>query len=139
MQFYDKHILPRLTHLAMSQEQLLPYRRRAVSIGTGRVLEIGIGSGLNLALYPDAVRRVIGIDPAPGLLRLAAEASRRRAPETELIEGTAEELPLEDGSIDCAIATWTLCSVPQPRRALSPIRSLAYTSGGPHRTSIRAI
>ena len=122
MQFYDKHILPRLTHMAMRQEQLLPYRSRAVSVAAGRILEIGIGSGLNLALYPGAVCRVIGIDPSPGLLRLAADASRSRAPETELIEGTAEELPLEDGSVDCAIATWTLCSIPQPRRALSEIR-----------------
>ncbi|MBL27281.1 MAG: SAM-dependent methyltransferase [Rhodospirillaceae bacterium] len=122
MHFYNEHILPRLTHLAMRQEQLLPYRSRAVAIARGRVLEVGVGSGLNLALYPDAVRGVIGIDPSPGLLRLAVAASRNRTPETTLIEGSAEELPLEDGSIDCAIATWTLCSIPQPRRALSEIR-----------------
>ena len=129
MQFYDKHILPRLTHLAMRQDQLLPYRRRAVSVAARRVLEIGIGSGLNLALYPNAVLRVIGVDPSPGLLRLAAEASRSSAPETELVEGLAEELPLASGSVDCVVATWTLCSVSEPRQALSEIRRVLSPGG----------
>lgn len=129
MRFYDTHILPRLTHLAMRQELLLPYRRRVVSSARGRVLEIGIGSGLNLPLYPDTVRRVIGVDPSPGLLRLAGEASRSGAPETELIEGTAEALPLEDQSVDCAVATWTLCSVSNPRQALAEIRRILKPGG----------
>lgn len=129
MRFYDTHILPRLTHLAMRQELLLPYRRRVVSGVNGCVLEIGIGSGLNLALYPGAVDRVIGIDPSPKLLRLAGEASRNGAPETELIEGTAEKLPLEDRSVDCAVASWTLCSVSNPRQALAEIRRVLKPGG----------
>lgn len=129
MGFYDARILPRLTHLAMGQEQLLPYRRRAVALARGRVLEIGIGSGLNLAHYPNAVTRVIGVDPSPGLLRLAAEASGRPGLETELVEGRAEALPLEDASVDCAIATWTLCSVSDPRRALAEIRRVLRPDG----------
>lgn len=129
MRFYSTHILPRLTHLAMRQEQLLPYRRRVVSGAKGRVLEIGIGSGLNLALYPDAVRQVIGVDPSTKLLGLAAEASRSHAPETQLIEGTAEDLPLEDWSVDCAITTWTLCSVSDPRQALAEIRRVLRPGG----------
>ena len=129
MHFYDKHIFPRLTHLAMRQDQLLPYRRRAVFVAAGRVLEIGIGSGLNLALYPSAVRRVIGIDPSPELLRLAAEASRSAVLETELVVGLAEELPLEEGSVDCVIATWTLCSVSEPRQVLSEFRRVLRPDG----------
>ncbi len=93
------------------------------------MLEIGIGSGLNLALYPEAVHRVIGVDPSPGLLRLAAEASRSSAPKAELVEGTAEELPLENRSVDCVIATWTLCSVSEPRRALAEIRRVLKSDG----------
>lgn len=122
MQFYRTHVLPRLTHLAMRQEQLRPYRERVVSAASGRVLEIGIGSGLNLPLYPEAVDEVVGVDPSPGLLRLAAKASRRLTPKTELIEGTAENLPLENGSVDCAVVSWTLCSVAEPNRALVEIR-----------------
>ena len=129
MRFYDTHILPRLTHLAMRQELLLPYRRRVVSGVRGCVLEVGIGSGLNLAHYPERVRRVIGVDPSPGLLRIAAEASRSGAPETEFIEGTAERLPLEDRSVDCAVVSWTLCSVSDPRQALSEIRRVLKPDG----------
>lgn len=129
MRLYDTHVLPRLTHLAMRQEQLRPYRERVVSAASGRVLEIGIGSGLNLPFYPDAVERVIGVDPSPGLLRLAVEASRRSLPDTELIEGTAEELPVEDRSVDCAVVSWTLCSVTDPNQALAEIRRVLKPDG----------
>jgi ubiquinone/menaquinone biosynthesis C-methylase UbiE len=129
MQFYRTHVLPRLTHLAMRQEQLRPYRERLVWAAHGRVLEVGIGSGLNLPLYPATVERVVGVDPSPGLLRLAAEATRSSVPEIELIEGAAEELPLEDRSVDCAISSWTLCSVSDPYRALAEIRRVLRSDG----------
>ncbi len=121
MRLYEKHVLPRLTHLAMRQDQLLPYRRRVVSGARGRVLEIGIGSGLNLAFYPEAVRLIIGVDPSPELLRRAAKLSHELMLATEMIEGVAEALPLEDHSVDCVVATWTLCSVSEPGRALAEI------------------
>ncbi len=129
MRFYDRHILPRLTHLAMRQDLLLPYRRRAVSSARGRVLEIGIGSGLNLPLYPDAVDQVVGVDPSPELLSLADAASRSNLREVELIKGTAENLPLEDRSVDCVVTSWTLCSVSDPRQALSEIRRVLKPGG----------
>ena len=129
MPFYATHVLPRLTHLAMRQEQLQPYRRRMVSAVRGQVLEIGIGSGLNLPLYPEAVQRVIGVDPSPGLLRLASRASRGSTRRTDLVEGVAEDLPLEDASMDCAVASWTLCSVSEPRRALAEIRRVLAPGG----------
>jgi len=129
MRCYDRYILPRLTHLAMRQDQLLPYRRRAVSSAKGRVLEIGIGSGLNLGLYRNEVRHVIGIDPSPELIRLAERAACQAAAETELVQGRAEELPLEAESVDCAISTWTLCSVSDPGRAISEIRRVLKPDG----------
>ncbi|SFH29331.1 Methyltransferase domain-containing protein [Palleronia marisminoris] len=125
MRFYDRHILPRLTHLAMRQDLLLPYRRRAVSSARGRVLEIGIGSGLNLPLYPDSVDHVVGVDPSPELLSLAGAASRSNAREV----GIAENLPLEDRSVDCVVTSWTLCSVTDPRQALSEIRRVLKPGG----------
>ena len=129
MRFYDRHVLPRLTHLAMRQDLLLPYRRRAVSSARGRVLEIGIGSGLNLPLYPDAVDHVVGVDPSPELLSLAGAASRSDVREVELIKGTAENLPLEDRSVDCVVTSWTLCSVADPRQALSEVRRVLKPGG----------
>ena len=82
MGLYARYLLPRLTHLSMGQKQLLPYRQRVVTGAAGRVLEIGIGSGLNLPLYGDAVEEIIGIDISPELLamaeRAAAMVSRRR-------------------------------------------------------------
>jgi ubiquinone/menaquinone biosynthesis C-methylase UbiE len=86
MQFYNTHVLRGLTHLAMRQEQLRPCRQRVVSRASGRVLEVGIGSGLNLPLYPVAVDTVVGVDPSPGLLHIAEGSSRGSAPRTELIE-----------------------------------------------------
>jgi len=129
MRLYEKHILPRLTHLAMGQDQLLPYRRRAASGLHGRVLEIGIGSGLNLALYPEAVRQIIGVDPSPELLSRAAQTSHGLMPAAEMIEGVAEALPLEDRSVDCVVATWALCSVSEPEKALAEIRRVLKPDG----------
>ena len=93
------------------------------------MLEVGIGSGLNLPFYPDAVEWVIGVDPSPGLLRLASETAPRATPDTELIEGTAEDLPLADRSVDCAVASWTLCSVTDPDRAVAEIRRVLRPDG----------
>lgn len=126
---YHKHVLPGLTHLAMRQDQLLPYRRRAVAGLQGRVLEIGIGSGLNLPLYPEAVREVVGVDPSVELLRRAERATHGPNLATQMIEGVAEALPLEDRSVDCALATWTLCSVSQPEKALAEIRRVLRPGG----------
>ena len=73
MGFYQRHVLPRLLHLAMRQEALLPFRRRVIAGAEGRVLEIGIGSGLNLPLYGPSARTVIGLEPSPELLAMARE------------------------------------------------------------------
>jgi protein-L-isoaspartate O-methyltransferase len=71
MSFYQRRVLPYLLHLAMRQKQLLPFRRRVIGAVEGRVLEIGIGSGLNLPLYGSSARSVIGLEPSPELLRMA--------------------------------------------------------------------
>jgi len=108
----------------MGQKQLLPYRQRVVTGAAGRVLEIGIGSGLNLPLYGDAVEEVIGIDISPELLAMADRAavlqSQRRHLRVQLLEGSAEHIPsaITDGSVDTVVVTWALCSIPDVRAAL---------------------
>ncbi len=129
MGLYQKRILPWLTHLAMRQGRLVRYRDRVVPAATGRVLEIGIGSGLNLPFYGADVSRIIGIDPSPKLLDMTRNAARRTRMPLELAQGSAEALPIEDRSIDTVVSTWTLCSVPQVHRALGEMRRVLKPDG----------
>jgi ubiquinone/menaquinone biosynthesis C-methylase UbiE len=130
MGLYARYLLPRLTHLAMSHEQLRPYRERTIASATGRVLEIGIGSGLNLPLYGGAVEEVVGIDISPELLAMAERAvAASRPANIRLLEGTAERLPLDDRSVDTVVVTWALCSIPDPIAAISEARRVLRPGG----------
>ncbi len=82
----------------MRQKNLAAYRNRVVSAAEGRVLEIGIGSGLNLPFYSSNARQVIGLDPSPKLLAMARRASRFDSRSVEFIRRSAEGIPLEDAS-----------------------------------------
>ena len=139
MGLYARYVLPRLTDLTMSRKLLLPYRQRVVGGAAGRVLEIGIGSGLNLPLYGDAVEEVIGVDISPELLAMAERATQRRRLRVQLLEGSAEHLPstIADGSIDTMVVTWALCSIPdaaaalvEAHRVLRPNGSLRFVEHG---------
>jgi len=127
--FYARNILPCLQHAAMRQAVLLPFRSRIAGAAEGRVLEIGIGSGLNLPLYAPNVSEVVGVDPSPALLSRAHDAAGRcRAPVT-LLEGSAEELPLDDQSFDTVVTTWSLCTIPDVRQALIEVRRVLRPGG----------
>jgi ubiquinone/menaquinone biosynthesis C-methylase UbiE len=129
MSFYQRHVLPRLLHMAMRQEALLPFRQRVVSAAEGRVLEVGIGSGLNLPLYGPAVRTVIGLDPSEELLRMARERAAAAPVPVELLEASAEAVPLDAASIDTVVTTWTLCTIPDANRALGELRRVLKPGG----------
>jgi ubiquinone/menaquinone biosynthesis C-methylase UbiE len=126
---YRESVLPWLTHLAMRQSRLVPYRNRILSDASGRTLEIGIGSGLNLPFYGSGVQEVIGLDPSKKLLQMASKAKRRNPITVQLIEGTAEAIPIEHKTIDTVITTWTMCSVPDIRRALTEMRRVLTPNG----------
>ena len=121
MGFYQNQIIPLLIDLTMRQRNLAAYRSRVVPAADGRVLEIGIGSGLNLPFYSRRVEHLIGLDPSPKLLSMARRNLRPDLSSVELIEGSAESIPLEDRSVDTVVTTWTLCSIPDARRALRKI------------------
>ncbi|HEX5432105.1 MAG TPA: class I SAM-dependent methyltransferase [Bryobacteraceae bacterium] len=127
MGFYYEHILPHLISLGMKNRRLAPYRERIVSQAEGRVLEIGIGSGLNLPFYSNRATEVLGLDPHPKLLAMVSQ--RQRPAPVELIEGSAESIPLDDGSVDTVVTTWTLCSVPDARKALGEMRRVLRPGG----------
>ena len=127
--FYERRILPTLIHQGMRQRRLRPIRERALAPAAGRVLEIGIGSGLNLPFYPRDLDAVIGLDPSPELLaRARREAVWSRSP-VELRRGSAEAIPLDDESVDTVVATWTLCSIPDVGAALGEIRRVLRPGG----------
>jgi ubiquinone/menaquinone biosynthesis C-methylase UbiE len=126
---YQRHILPRLISWGMRQKQLVPLRERVVGAARGRVLEVGIGSGLNLPLYPRDVEAVLGIDPSIELLHLAKKHTPWVHFPVELTEASAEDLPLDDRSVDSVVLTWTLCSVGDPGRALREIRRVLRPGG----------
>ena len=127
--FYRRIVLPPLLHLAMRMTVLGPYRERVIGAAEGRVLEIGIGSGLNLPLYGAKVSTVIGVEPSPQLLRLARRQRAAAHVWIDLMEGTAEALPLDSGSIDTVITTWTLCTIPDAGRALRECRRVLRPGG----------
>jgi len=128
MSFYRRHVVPRLVHLAMRQKPLLPFRRRVIGAAQGRVLEIGIGSGLNLPLYGPAVRSVIGLEPSPELLRMARRRCGISVP-VEFLDASAEAIPLDDKSVDAVVTTWTLCTIPDVRCALAEMRRVLHPGG----------
>ncbi len=129
MGIYSTYVLPRLTHLSMGQAELRPYRARVAGGARGRVLEIGIGSGHNLACYGDAVEEIIGIDASPEMLALAARAVAGIRHKVTLLTRSAESVPLDDRSIDTVVITWSLCSIPDPGAALREARRVLKPGG----------
>lgn len=129
MSVYDRWILPRLTHFVMRSQMLADYRARAVAAASGDVLEIGMGSGLNLPFYGQKVRRVIGVEPSAPLVRIAEEGARRVSVPIDFLLISAEELPLPDSSVDTAVTTWSLCTIPDPVKALREVRRVLRNSG----------
>lgn len=130
MGFYGKYLLPRIIDLAMRNEESRRLRAEWIPLASGRVLEIGIGSGLNLPFYSQDVSQVLGVDPSGELERLA----RKRVTETSfpvefLLQSADEQLPLGDESFDSVVVTWSLCSIPQPARALDEMRRVLKSSG----------
>lgn len=129
MSFYAEHVLPHLLNLAMGNRELAAYRRRVVPAAHGRVLEIGIGSGLNLPFYGSEAKEVIGLDPSAPLLDMAGKQARAGHMPVTMLRGSAEAIPLEDASVDTVLTTWTLCSIPDVRAALAEMRRVLKPTG----------
>src|SRR4051812_21428926 len=113
----------------MGLPALSEQRKRVLADVGGEVLEIGFGTGLNLAHYPQHVRRITTVDPNPGMNKLA----RRRAAESEIEVDhrtlSGEELPFDAGRFDCVVSTWTLCSIPDVGRAIGEVYRVLRPDG----------
>jgi len=129
MSFYDNWILPRLIDFGMRTRETRRYRSQVVPQARGVVLEIGVGSGLNLPLYSTGVEHVYALDPSEDLLKMARKKARAAGMPVEFLSHSAEEIPLDDASVDTVVMTWTLCSIPDPARALAEMRRVLRPHG----------
>ena len=129
MGFYSDHILPRICDFAMRNKLLVPFRERVIGAAEGRVLEIGVGSGLNLPFYRPPVREVLALEPAAKLVAMAQNASRGTIMPVSFLEASAEAIPLADRSVDTIVTTWTMCSIPHADTALAEIRRVLRPGG----------
>jgi ubiquinone/menaquinone biosynthesis C-methylase UbiE len=129
MGFYNGIVLPRLLDQAMRKEELVAYRQRVVTAASGRVLEVGIGSGLNLPFYGPNVSEIIGLEPSTALIRMAERRARADGRTVSLLPGSAEAIPLDAGSVDTVVTTWTMCSILHPEIALAEVRRVLRPGG----------
>lgn len=128
--WYDQHLLPRLLDLACGLAPIARQRQAVVPRAAGRVLEVGIGTGLNLAYYDRArVQELVGVDPAAQMHALARKRSRKLGLPVELVQVSGEALPLQSASFDCVVCTFTLCSIPDPAAALREMRRVLRPGG----------
>jgi ubiquinone/menaquinone biosynthesis C-methylase UbiE len=132
MGLYRERILPRIIDVACGMKTADPLRERVVAGVHGEVVEIGFGSGLNVPFYPAGVDRVAAVEPAELGWRLAA---KRVAASPIPIERSAldgQRLPFADDSFDCAVSTWTMCTIPDVNAALAEVRRVLRPGGTLH-------
>ena len=130
MGLYGKYVLPRVVHLACSARPNMRQREKLVPLASGRVLEIGIGSGLNLPFY-DArrVTKVWGLEPSPEMSKMASAAVEAVAFDVEFVSAGGEQIPLDSESFDTVLMTFTLCTIPDAERALREIARVLKRGG----------
>ena len=129
MGFYQEWIVPALIDLSMRNKRLRPYRERVAGAAEGRVLDVGVGSGLNLPFYARNAQEIFGLDPSPRLLTRAQTNAQHFHNPIHLIEGSAERIPLADRSLDTIVMTWTGCSIPEVCTALEEMRRVLKIGG----------
>ena len=137
-QLYDRHVLPYLIDFACGMKAMSRQRQKLVPKATGNVLEIGIGTGLNMKFYDrEKVQSLIGLDPALHMHRLARKRIDEAGLAVELLGLSANTIPLADATIDTIVMTYTLCTIPDPvpalremRRVLKPEGKLLYLEHG---------
>ena len=119
MNFYEDKILPHLLHIACSQRPIMHLREKVVRLARGQVLEVGIGTGINLPLYkPQQVELVWGLEPSTAMRNKAQHNLEHSPVPVTWLDLPGEKIPLEDESIDTVLLTFTLCTIPDWRLAL---------------------
>lgn len=138
MNLYDRYVLPHVLHIACGLKPFRMQREKVVPAASGRILEVGSGSGLNFSFYdPAKVERLLALEPDPGMQAKAQRAARGLGFEIEMLGLRGEEIPLEDNSVDTVVITYTMCTIPgvdealqQMRRVLKPGGKMLFTEHG---------
>lgn len=130
MNLYERHVLPHLIDFACGMGAVMKARSQLVPQAQGRVLEIGIGSGLNLGFYdPQRVEVVVGVDPSAAMQRLARERAARCQVPVEMIALELGQIQAADASFDDIVCTFTLCTIPDAVSALREMRRVLKPGG----------
>ncbi len=129
MGWYEDKVLPRVIDFVMDTGPMRKLRTRTAAPLTGTVLEIGFGSGLNLPHYPEGVEQVLAVDPAM-LGRSLAAARLAQVPfDVDFVGLDGQAVDLPDDSVDNALCTWTLCTIPDADRALREVKRVLKPGG----------
>ena len=130
MSLYENYFLPKLLDFCCGMEGFQNKRSQIVPMAHGRVLEIGIGSGLNFEHYNfDKIDEIVGVDPAVSSIAIARSRSYQYNSKISFIESSAESIVLESGSFDCVVVGYSLCTIPEPLKALAEVRRLMKPNG----------
>ena len=130
MGFYDKYILPHFLNCACGSKPILYQREKVVPMAEGLVLEVGIGSGLNIPFYDSSkVDKILGLDPSEELNRMALKVAADKGIPVEFILGGAEAIPLPDNHVDSVLVTYTMCTIPQVAAANKEILRVLKPQG----------
>jgi SAM-dependent methyltransferase len=132
MGLYSDHVLPRMIHIGCNTKESRAQRDRVCDGLAGSVVEIGFGSGLNVPFYPEAVTAVTAVEPSDVAWGLAG--SRIAAAKVPISRAgmVGESLPFDDATFDCALSTWTLCTIPDVGQALRELRRVLGPGGQLH-------
>jgi ubiquinone/menaquinone biosynthesis C-methylase UbiE len=129
MSFFSQVVVPRLCDLLLNKSLLARHRRKLLAGAYGDVVEIGFGTGLNLPYYAKEVHKLTAVDPNPGMHRLAQKRIRQARFEVDQQVLGGERLPFEDDRFDCAVSTFTLCSIEDVAQALREVYRVLKSGG----------
>jgi ubiquinone/menaquinone biosynthesis C-methylase UbiE len=130
--FWTDEVVPRMTDKMLGTRDVMNHRHVAVDGLHGDVVEIGFGSGLNVPLYPREVTTVYAVDPSLVARKLSAERVAASPVRVEFVGLDGEDLPLDGASVDAALSTFTLCTIPDAARAVREVHRVLRPGGTFH-------
>jgi len=128
--FYEKYVLPKIINCACGTKPILIQRQKIVPSASGVILEIGVGSGVNIPYYSNSnVKKLIGLDLQQDNWDQAYKIAKKSNISIDLLQGDGEELPIPNNSIDTVLITYTMCTIPNVQRTLAEIKRVLNSEG----------